>query len=175
MPPSSGSDGLCANEASWRERPRTQSLRLSARNLFYIVQTFLGPPRGMKSYNSATLASPGIRRITQMSAIRDLLAALPPRCLTHKMRLMPGLCRMIRLYGKTPTTGKEAVSEENKAVARRFLEAQARGDTETLDELMAEDFVDRSLLPAQKPGREDYKRSLADMLSVFSNTGFAVE
>ena len=82
---------------------------------------------------------------------------------------------MIRLYGKTPTTGKEAVSEENKAVARRFLEAQARGDMETLDELMAADFVDRSLLPGQKPGREDYKRSLADMLSVFSNTGFAVE
>jgi steroid delta-isomerase-like uncharacterized protein len=67
------------------------------------------------------------------------------------------------------------VSEENKALARRFLEAQARGDMETLDELMAEDFIDRSLLPGQKPSREDYKRSLADMLSVFSNTGFAVE
>ena len=46
---------------------------------------------------------------------------------------------------------------------------------ETLDELMAPDFVDRGLLPGQKPGREDYKRSLADMLSVFINTGFAVE
>jgi signal transduction histidine kinase len=67
------------------------------------------------------------------------------------------------------------VSEENKELARRFLEAQAKGDMETLDELMAPDFVDRSLLPGQKPGREDYKRSLADMLSVFSNTGFAVE
>jgi signal transduction histidine kinase len=82
---------------------------------------------------------------------------------------------MIRLYGKTPTTGKETVSEDNKALARRFLEAQARGDVESLDELMAEGFVDHSLLPGQKPGREDYKRSLADMLSVFSNTGFAVE
>ena len=67
------------------------------------------------------------------------------------------------------------MSEENKALARRFLEAQARGDMERLDELMAEDFVDRSLLPGQKPGREDYKRSLADMLSVHPNTGFAVE
>jgi signal transduction histidine kinase len=96
-----------------------------------------------------------------------------PRCPTGKMCLV-GLRRMIRLYSIVPTTGKEAVSEENKAVARRFLEAQARGDMETLDELMAVDFVDRSLLPGQKPGREDYKRSLADMLSVFSNTGFAV-
>src|SRR5215203_3497072 len=85
------------------------------------------------------------------------------------------LCRMIRLRGQTPTTRKEAVSEENKALARRFLEAQARGDIETLDELMARDFIDRSLLPGQKPGREDYKRSLADMLSVFANTGFTVE
>jgi signal transduction histidine kinase len=68
-----------------------------------------------------------------------------------------------------------AVTEENKNLARRFLEAQARGDMETLDELMAPNFVDRSLLPGQKPGREDYKRSLADMLSVHPNTGFAVE
>jgi serine phosphatase RsbU (regulator of sigma subunit) len=46
---------------------------------------------------------------------------------------------------------------------------------ETLDELMAPDFIDRSLLPGQKPGREDYKRSLAEMLSVFINTGFRIE
>jgi serine phosphatase RsbU (regulator of sigma subunit)/predicted ester cyclase len=65
--------------------------------------------------------------------------------------------------------------EQNKALARRFLEAQAKGDMETLDELMAPDFVDRGLLPGQKPGREDYKRSLAEMLSVFINTGFEVE
>lgn len=64
---------------------------------------------------------------------------------------------------------------EQKAVARRFLEAQAKGDMETLDELLAPDFVDRSLLPGQKPGREDYKQSLANMLSVFSNTSFTVE
>jgi steroid delta-isomerase-like uncharacterized protein len=79
------------------------------------------------------------------------------------------------LSRETPTIRREAVSEENKALARRFLEAQAKGDIETLDELMAPDFVDRSLLPGQKSGREDYKRSLADMLSVYPNTGFTVE
>jgi signal transduction histidine kinase len=67
------------------------------------------------------------------------------------------------------------VSKENKALARRFLEAQAKGDMETLDELMAPNFVDRSLLPGQKPGREDYKQSLADMLAVFENTSFTIE
>jgi signal transduction histidine kinase len=82
---------------------------------------------------------------------------------------------MIGVPGNTPTTRKEAVSEENKELARRFLEAQAGGDMETLDELMSPDFVDRSLLPGQKPSREDYKRSLADMLSVYPNTGFTVE
>jgi signal transduction histidine kinase len=65
--------------------------------------------------------------------------------------------------------------EENKIVARSFLEAQAKGDIETLDELMAPDFADRSLLPGQKPGREDYKQSVSDMLAVYSNTGFTVE
>jgi predicted ester cyclase len=81
------------------------------------------------------------------------------------------MCCRLKLQVK----GEQAVSEENKALARRFLEAQAKGDMETLDELMAPYFVDRSLLPGQKPSREDYKRSLADMLDRFSNTGFSVE
>ena len=61
----------------------------------------------------------------------------------------------MRLSREAPTTGEKAVSDENKALARRFLEAQAKGDMETLDELMAPNFVDRSLLPGQKPTRED--------------------
>jgi predicted ester cyclase len=66
-------------------------------------------------------------------------------------------------------------AEENKALARRFLEAQARGDLDTLDELMAPDFVDRSVLPGQGSSREDYKRSVVDMLGAFSNIRFTVE
>jgi signal transduction histidine kinase len=68
-----------------------------------------------------------------------------------------------------------SLQEENKIVARRFLEAQAKGDMETLDELMAQDFADRSLLPGQRPGREDYKQSVAEMLAVYANTGFTIE
>jgi predicted ester cyclase len=67
------------------------------------------------------------------------------------------------------------VSEENKALARRFLEAQAKGDLETLDELMAPDFVDRSVLPGQGSTREDYKRSVIEMLAAFSNIGLSIE
>jgi predicted ester cyclase len=65
--------------------------------------------------------------------------------------------------------------EENKALARRFLETQAKGDLEMLDELMAPDFVDRSVLPGQGSSREDYKRSVVKMLAAFSNTSLTVE
>jgi steroid delta-isomerase-like uncharacterized protein len=67
------------------------------------------------------------------------------------------------------------VSEENKALARRFLEAQAKGDLDTLDALMAPDFADRSVLPGQGSSREDYKQSVVEMLGAFSNTSFTVE
>ena len=68
-----------------------------------------------------------------------------------------------------------SAEEENKALARRFLEAQAGGDLETLDGLMAQDFVDRSVLPGQGSTREDYKRSVVEMLAAFSNTSLTIE
>ena len=49
-------------------------------------------------------------------------------------------------------------AEENKALVRRFLEAQATSDLETLDELLAPDFVDHTLLPGQDPSRQGYLR-----------------
>jgi predicted ester cyclase len=66
-------------------------------------------------------------------------------------------------------------AEENKALARRFLEAQAKADLATLDDMMAPDFVDRSVLPGQGSSREDYKRSVLEMLGAFSNISFTVE
>jgi predicted ester cyclase len=65
--------------------------------------------------------------------------------------------------------------DKNKALARRFLEAQAKGDLDTLDELMAPDFVDRSLLPGQASDRESYKRSVVEMLAAFTNIGLTME
>ena len=43
------------------------------------------------------------------------------------------------------------VQEENKALVRRFVEAQAKGDLDAVKEMMAPDFVARSLLPGQQP------------------------
>jgi serine phosphatase RsbU (regulator of sigma subunit) len=53
-------------------------------------------------------------------------------------------------------------AEENKAIVRRFVGAQAKGDLETLDELLAPDFVDHNLLPGQEPGREGFMQGVAE-------------
>ena len=59
-------------------------------------------------------------------------------------------------------------SEENKALVRRFVEAQANADLDTLDELLAPDFVDHSLQADQEPGREGFIRSVAEEPTIFS-------
>ena len=67
-------------------------------------------------------------------------------------------------------------AEENIAWTHGFLEARATGDLDALDELLAPDFVNHNrLLPGQEPGREGYKRAIAEMLAVFSNRRFFVE
>ena len=53
-------------------------------------------------------------------------------------------------------------AEKNKALVRRFLEAQFKGDLQTLDELLAPEFVDHSLLPGQQPGREGFMQGVAE-------------
>src|SRR3712207_5005951 len=65
--------------------------------------------------------------------------------------------------------------EENKALVRRFLEEQVKGNLDVIDELLHPDFVDRSLLPGQGPSREEFKRSAAEILAAFSVVGFAIE
>ena len=44
--------------------------------------------------------------------------------------------------------------ENNKALARRLLVATARADLDAMDEMMAPQFADRSLIPGQRPDRE---------------------
>ena len=44
--------------------------------------------------------------------------------------------------------------ENNKALARRFLEATARADLDAMDEMMAPEFAERSLMAGQEPDRE---------------------
>ena len=66
-------------------------------------------------------------------------------------------------------------AEENKALVRRFLDEQARGNLGVIDELLSPDFVDRGLLPGQGPTREDFKRTMTEILEAFSILSFTIE
>jgi ketosteroid isomerase-like protein len=66
-------------------------------------------------------------------------------------------------------------AEKNKALVRRFLEAHAKGDLDTLEEMLAPDFVDHNLIPGQQPGREGYLRAFAEFHAAYSHTRYAIE
>jgi serine phosphatase RsbU (regulator of sigma subunit)/predicted ester cyclase len=71
--------------------------------------------------------------------------------------------------------GTSMSAEENKALVRRFLEAHARGDVDTLDEMLALDFVGHNLIPGQQPDREGYLRSLTEFHSAYSHIRYVIE
>ena len=52
---------------------------------------------------------------------------------------------------EAPVSSEE---EKNKALVRQFFEAHLEKDLAALEEMMAPDFVDRSLMPGQEPDRE---------------------
>src|SRR5919107_1350520 len=58
--------------------------------------------------------------------------------------------------------------EKNKALARRFLEAFVTRELDTIEELLAPTFTDRSLLPGQGSSREEYKRSVTEFHAALS-------
>jgi serine phosphatase RsbU (regulator of sigma subunit)/predicted ester cyclase len=65
--------------------------------------------------------------------------------------------------------------EKNKALVRRFLEEQAKGNFDIIDELVASDFVDLSLMLGQEPDREGYKRSVAEINAPFSDISITID
>src|SRR5215213_5657110 len=65
--------------------------------------------------------------------------------------------------------------EKNKALVRRFIEAQLEKDLAALEEMMAPDFVDRSLMPGQEPDREGFKHSVAEMFDTFSDISYTID
>jgi serine phosphatase RsbU (regulator of sigma subunit)/ketosteroid isomerase-like protein len=73
---------------------------------------------------------------------------------------------------EAPVSSEE---EKNKVLVRRFWEAQANADLDTLDELLAPDFVDHGLLPGQEPGREGYKQQVAEQIAALSDVRFVIE
>jgi predicted ester cyclase len=55
------------------------------------------------------------------------------------------------------------------------LAAHAKGNLDALEEMLAPDFVDHSLLPGQDPGREGYIQSAAEQHAAFSDIRYIIE
>jgi serine phosphatase RsbU (regulator of sigma subunit)/predicted ester cyclase len=72
----------------------------------------------------------------------------------------------------TPVSPEE---ERNMDLVRRFMEAQAEGDLDTLDELLAPDFVDHSSFAGQEPGREGYMQQVAEQIAALSEVRCIIE
>jgi steroid delta-isomerase-like uncharacterized protein len=68
------------------------------------------------------------------------------------------------------------MSEENKAVARRFLEIFETGDLDALDEILAPDAVDHDPYnPYGREGLEGAKKTVAMYRQAFPDVHFEVE
>jgi predicted ester cyclase len=66
-------------------------------------------------------------------------------------------------------------AENNKALVRRFLEAHAKGDLDTLEQMLAPDVVNHNLIPGQRPGREGYLQSFTEFHAAYSHTRYVIE
>jgi ketosteroid isomerase-like protein len=89
---------------------------------------------------------------------------------------------MVTTPGRRRRVGKEeeeeapVSAEENMALARRFLEAQVKGDLDAMDEMMAPDFVSHiKLLSVQEPDREGEKWVFAQFSAAVSNASIRIE
>jgi predicted ester cyclase len=73
---------------------------------------------------------------------------------------------------------RASLTEENDNFGRRGIGGdpiRAEGNFDVIDELVAPDFVDLSLLPGQEPDREGYKRSVAEMNAPFSDISITID
>jgi serine phosphatase RsbU (regulator of sigma subunit) len=84
-------------------------------------------------------------------------------------------CTKTRVDEEKENTPVSEDQEKNKALVRRFYEAQGKGDLDTIEEILAPDFVDHSLIPGQDPGREGYIQSVAEDHAIFSNIRYIIE
>jgi steroid delta-isomerase-like uncharacterized protein len=65
--------------------------------------------------------------------------------------------------------------EENKQIARRFINAFLAGDTAVLEELVVKDFIDHNPQPAQKPGRWGLIETLAGWRTAFPDLEVTIQ
>jgi serine phosphatase RsbU (regulator of sigma subunit)/predicted ester cyclase len=87
------------------------------------------------------------------------------------------VCQLVAETQISSEEDAQVWSEEvkNMALVRRFMEAQANADLDTLDKLLAPDFVDHSSFANQEPGREGYKQQVAEQLAALSEVRCIIE
>jgi predicted ester cyclase len=89
------------------------------------------------------------------------------------------LCMVPIRRGETRVDEEEEASvsdtEENKALVRRFFEAQNRGDLAAVEGMMTLEFVNHHRGFAQQLSREGYTRDLIDDRAACSNIRFIIE
>jgi steroid delta-isomerase-like uncharacterized protein len=66
-------------------------------------------------------------------------------------------------------------AEENKQVARRFIQAFQGGNTADLSEIVAQDFVDHNPQPGQKPGQRGLIEIIAGWRTAFPDLEITVQ
>src|ERR671911_514663 len=71
--------------------------------------------------------------------------------------------------------GSSMSTENNKALVRRFVQAQNERDLAALEQMMSPDFVDHSVLPGQGSTREDYLRVVPEHQAAFSEARLIIE
>jgi serine phosphatase RsbU (regulator of sigma subunit)/predicted ester cyclase len=73
---------------------------------------------------------------------------------------------------EAPVSSEE---EKNKALVRRFVEAQKEKDLAALEAMMAPDFVDHSVLPGQGTTREDFLQDVTEEQAASSDAQLSIE
>jgi predicted ester cyclase len=88
-----------------------------------------------------------------------------------------GWCRYSRetLVGKEEEAPVSGTQETNKALVRRFLEAQSKGEVDTVKEMLALDFVEHWSQEEPENHRERYLRKLAEEQGAFSDIRYIIE
>jgi serine phosphatase RsbU (regulator of sigma subunit)/ketosteroid isomerase-like protein len=77
--------------------------------------------------------------------------------------------------GKEVEAAVSDTVEKNEALVSRFFEARVKTDLDSLEEMLAPDFVSHTPSPGQQLDREGYMRQAAESVSSFSDIRFVIE
>jgi predicted ester cyclase len=106
-----------------------------------------------------------------------------PRTPVNKPRILPlraasdtasGYDGFIARLDRRERTRAMSTEENNKALVRRFYEAQTKGDLDILRELLAPGILDHNLRPGQEPGREGFLRAVAEDHAAYSDLQYVI-